>query len=159
MDDFYNTLGLAGSSIGNHEFDFGPEFLFNYLEKKDSPALAANVQSETGKENFLPKQKATEMFDLGDVKIGVIGLSTLETPTSTSGFIDKIFPEYKFLPYTDIVIEKSKELREQGANAVIVVSHVGNECPQNSTYDVRTNETEQKECDSDEITKLIDSLP
>lgn len=70
--------------------------------------MAANVQSETGKENFLPRQKATEMFDLGDVKIGVIGLSTLETPTSTSGFIDKIFPEYKFLPYTDIVIKKSK---------------------------------------------------
>lgn len=48
------------------------------------------------------------MFDLGDVKIGVIGLSTLETPTATSGFIDHIFPDYKFLPYTDIVIQKSK---------------------------------------------------
>lgn len=45
MADFYNTLNLAGSSIGNHEFDFGPEFLYNYLEKKESPALAANVQS------------------------------------------------------------------------------------------------------------------
>ena len=48
MADFYNTLNLAGSSIGNHEFDFGPDFLYNYLEKKDSPALAANVQSENG---------------------------------------------------------------------------------------------------------------
>ena len=48
MADFYNTLDLAGSSIGNHEFDFGPEFLFNYLKKKESPALAANLQSEIG---------------------------------------------------------------------------------------------------------------
>ena len=63
---------------------------------------------------------------MGEVKIGVIGLSTLETPTSTSGFIDNLFPEYKFLPYTDIVIQKSKELREQGADAVLIVSHVGN---------------------------------
>ena len=113
--------------------------IFNYLEKKASPALAANLQSETGEENFLPKQKPTEMYDLGGLKIGVIGLSTVETPTSTSGFIENLFPKYKFLPYTDIVLAKSQELRSQGANAVLIVSHVGNECPQNSTYDVRTN--------------------
>lgn len=139
MTDFYNTLGLSGSSIGNHEFDFGPEFLFNYLNKKDSPALAANLQSEIGEENFLPRQKATEIFDLGEIKIGVIGLSTEESKTSTAGFTSKLFPDYKFLPYTDIVIQRSQELRDQGADAVLIVSHVGNECPQNSTYDLRTN--------------------
>lgn len=34
MTDFYNMLDLKGSSLGNHEFDFGPEFLFPYLDKK-----------------------------------------------------------------------------------------------------------------------------
>ena len=48
MNDFYNTLGLNGSSIGNHEFDFGFDFLQNYLKNKNSPALAANLQSEKG---------------------------------------------------------------------------------------------------------------
>lgn len=50
-------------------------------------------------------------------------------------------------------------MKSQGANAVIIVSHVGNDCPQNSTYDLRTNETEQPPCQPDEITALIDSLP
>ena len=78
---------------------------------------------------------------------------------STSGFVDKLFPEYKFLPYKDIVIEYSSKLKQKGANAVLIVSHVGNKCPQNKTYDVRTEKTPQEACFTDEITNLIDVLP
>ena len=38
------------------------------------------------------------------IRIGVIGLSTIETPTTTNAFKNKLFPEYKFLDYKDIVI-------------------------------------------------------
>jgi hypothetical protein len=35
----------------------------------------------------------------------VIGLSTVETPFTTSGFIDGLFPEtYKFEEYKEVVI-------------------------------------------------------
>lgn len=164
MTDFYKTLNLQGSSIGNHEFDFGPAFLDNYLATKGSPSLAANLLSETGETSFLPNTKETEIYDLDGIKLGVIGLSTLETPQSTSGFSSSDpeirFPDYQFIDYKDVVIKKAQELRDRGANAVVIVSHVGNRCPQNSTYDVRTNETEQEACDpDDEIIKLLDSLP
>ncbi len=36
MNDFYNTMGVAGSAIGNHEFDFGPSFLFPYWAGRNS---------------------------------------------------------------------------------------------------------------------------
>lgn len=47
MNDFYNTMGVAGSAIGNHEFDFGPTFLNPYWagRNSDSDNLAANVRS------------------------------------------------------------------------------------------------------------------
>lgn len=45
MNDFFSRAGLAGSAIGNHEFDFGPEFLFNYMNGRETPNLAANIQS------------------------------------------------------------------------------------------------------------------
>lgn len=32
------------------------------------------------------------MYQVGDIKIGVIGLATIESPMSTSGFVDKLFP-------------------------------------------------------------------
>ena len=75
---------------------------------KDSLSLSANLRSEKNEEDFLPNQKSTYLYDLGDVKIGVIGLTTMETKTSSSAFLDNSFPNYKFLPYTDIVINKSK---------------------------------------------------
>jgi 2',3'-cyclic-nucleotide 2'-phosphodiesterase (5'-nucleotidase family) len=33
------------------------------------------------------------------IKIGVIGLATTETPTTTSGFISNKFPKYQFHDY------------------------------------------------------------
>lgn len=47
MNDFYNTLGVAGSAIGNHEFDFGPSFLWPYWAGRvaNSDNLAANLRS------------------------------------------------------------------------------------------------------------------
>ena len=45
MNDFYDAIGLQGQAIGNHEFDFGPDFLNPYYETKESPVLAANLRS------------------------------------------------------------------------------------------------------------------
>lgn len=38
------------------------------------------------------------------LKVGVIGLATIETPFTTNAFKNKLFPEYKFQNYTAIVI-------------------------------------------------------
>lgn len=100
MNDFYNIIGVDASAIGNHEFDFGPTFLFPYMAGKDklSSNLAANLRSEKGEENFLPLQKGEQIFELkSGIKIGVIGLSTIETPSTTSAFNDGTFPAYQFL--------------------------------------------------------------
>ena len=48
ISDYFKTLNLKGSSIGNHEFDFGQDFLNNYMLNKGSVSLAANMRSETG---------------------------------------------------------------------------------------------------------------
>jgi 2',3'-cyclic-nucleotide 2'-phosphodiesterase (5'-nucleotidase family) len=107
MNDFYSTLGLAGSALGNHEFDFGPSFLSPYLAARDDGSynLAANLRSEKGQENFLPLQKGEALYSLpSGIKIGVIGLATIETPAKTSTFNDGTFPAYQFLDYAPVVI-------------------------------------------------------
>ena len=60
--------------------------------------------------------------------MGVIGLTTLETPSTTATFVNGKFPAYSFLDYKDIVIERAQKLRDKGANAIVLVSHVGNSC-------------------------------
>lgn len=74
--------------------------------------------------------------------MGVIGLSTVETPSKTSGFVEGIFPStYTFLSYKDVVMEEAKALREKGAHAIIVVGHVGNDCGMNTDYGVWTEKS------------------
>jgi 2',3'-cyclic-nucleotide 2'-phosphodiesterase (5'-nucleotidase family) len=133
------VVGLNGSSIGNHEFDFGKEFLEQFLAGRDSPNLAANLESERGEKNFLPKQRGSQLYTLPNgVKIGVVGLSTLETPTTTSGFVSGKFPPYRFLPYKEVVMRHSNLLKSQGAHAILIVSHLGDDCNSDIRYAIRT---------------------
>jgi 2',3'-cyclic-nucleotide 2'-phosphodiesterase (5'-nucleotidase family) len=91
----------------------------------------------------------------------VIGLSTIETPATTATFNDGTFPAYKFLEYAPIVQERSSRLRQAGANAVVIVSHVGNNCDADNTFGVWLESTPQKSnCTaSDEIGQLLKALP
>jgi len=106
MNDFYGLSKVDGSAIGNHEFDFGPTFLFPFMSAKDSHNIAANLRSEKDERDFLPGQASSQIFSFANgVKIGVIGLATIETPTTTAAFQKGLFPKYKFLAYKQIVID------------------------------------------------------
>lgn len=68
------------------------------MNSKDAKSLAANIRSEKGEISFLPKQKSSIIYEMANgIRVGVIGLSTLETPASTAGFSGNLFPAYKFL--------------------------------------------------------------
>ncbi len=77
------------------------------------------------------------------IKIGVIGLATVETPATTDGFVNKLFPSYRFLSYTDIVLDRSKKLRRAGAHAVLILSHVGNDCNATNKFGIWDKHTKQ----------------
>lgn len=48
MNDFFSAMDVDGCAIGNHEFDFGPSFLFPFMSSKNAPNLAANLKSQYG---------------------------------------------------------------------------------------------------------------
>lgn len=130
------------------------------MKGKPSPSLAANVVSQTDQPNFMPNQQGNNLFEFRNgIKIGVIGISTTQTPTTTATFINGTFPNYKFLPYKDVILKESKGLRERGANAIILVSHAGDSCNSDFTYGIRTSQTSTNACPRDEMTTLIDDLP
>jgi hypothetical protein len=71
-----------------------------------------------------------------------------------------MFPKYDFLQYINIVETESKKLRKRGADAILLTTHVGDECPLNLTYGIWTAQTPQNSCQKDdEMTKLLDALP
>jgi hypothetical protein len=48
------------------------------------------------------------------------------------------------LKYKDVVINESKKLKNNGANAVLILSHVGNACPASSDYGIWSEEVTQE---------------
>ena len=158
ITEFFNNFMLNGSTIGNHEWDFGQPFLYDRLESANWPYLVANIVNNTNQTGFLPNTDTKKIYQMGKVKVGVIGLSTIQTPYTTIGNLTNI----NFVAYKDIVVSLSKSLREEGANAVVLVSHIGMNClndmEEKMILRVRNPRTVQASCKNDEMNLLLSSL-
>ena len=58
------------------------------------------------------------------VKLGIIGLTTQETPASSNTKMEDLL----FDDYVKIINEESRKLKRQGADAIIVIGHLGLYC-------------------------------
>ena len=165
MMDFFNTLKVKKSVFGNHEFDYGIPFLKEYMDKANFDWIVDNVKNTTtGKYITFPKQKKSMIIEAGDnnfkVKLGIIGLATKETIASTNTKIDDLF----FDDYVKIIEEESNKLKAKGANAIIVIGHLGLYCRNDPDevkleYKYRDIKLNQSHCrETDEAYKLLHKL-
>lgn len=76
-----NAAGYQAAAIGNHEFDFGQFRFFKFVEEADFPYLCCNFYNVEDKSLVLPAYK---IFEEGNVKVAVVGISTPETYTKSS---------------------------------------------------------------------------
>jgi 2',3'-cyclic-nucleotide 2'-phosphodiesterase (5'-nucleotidase family) len=124
MVEVMNQMGYAAAAIGNHEFDFGLEALKERLSQADFPYLSANLRYR--KDGSLPTDLGIQPYtilNVAGVKLGVVGLSTLETPSTTNP-IHLI--DFEFMDYETALREAASSAREAGAQVLLVVAHV---CP------------------------------
>ncbi|HEX8170716.1 MAG TPA: 5'-nucleotidase C-terminal domain-containing protein [Thermoanaerobaculia bacterium] len=135
----YNIIGYSAAAIGNHEFDFGPvgpnavarepgQDPLGALKRNAAlatfPMLSANmVEKSTGQTPSWARRFT--IVRAGGVRLGIIGLSTPDTPATT------MIANVATLQFTDpaeAVVREAKALREQGVDAIIVVAHIGGRC-------------------------------
>ena len=125
MVDVMNAMGYDASAVGNHEFDFGLNELKLRAQQADFPYLAANLHNKSdGKVPTNLGVKPYVILDAGGVKVGVIGLANVGTPKVTnpanvSGF--------DFAPYVETLQEVVPQARADGADIILVPSHLCNE--------------------------------
>lgn len=119
--DVYNQVGMDAAAIGNHEFDWGIDALKANMARSKFPILSANVFYK-GTRTRPDWAKPTAIFERLGAKIGVIGLSTKETPLTTNAvnIADLEFPEAG-----PIAAQLADELRAQGCTVVIITAHCG----------------------------------
>jgi 2',3'-cyclic-nucleotide 2'-phosphodiesterase (5'-nucleotidase family) len=118
--EIMNYLKFDAMAVGNHEFDWGQEVLQKLSSISNFPYLSANIVDKDGK--YLPYLKPYVIIERKGIKIAIIGLTTPET-----AYITK--PDYvkdlKFLDPVEILPNIIDDVRNKGANLVVVLSHLG----------------------------------
>jgi 2',3'-cyclic-nucleotide 2'-phosphodiesterase (5'-nucleotidase family) len=153
MKDYFNKVGLQGITLGNHDFDYGVEYLRDFISNQISPLIVANVKFNNGTYlyeawgNVYP-YKIYPFDNNGTIiKIGVIGLATKTTPTQTSTDVSYI----TFEDYFETTKKWATYLRdEEKVNAVIVLAHFGPKCNEveKMKLGMWDSSSKQSECES-----------
>ena len=159
--DFFKSNNISNSPIGNHEFDYGVDFLNDYMNTANFEWLIANVKNTTQNSyECFPKQKETKIYELNNgIKIGIIGILTEETLTTTSILLEDLY----FEDYAKIINTEAQKMKNEGVNCVIVLAHVGMECKVTIAetklqYLLRDKNTEQECSSTDEAAILLPKL-
>ncbi len=72
-----NSFGYDVGLLGNHEFNYGIDYLKSYVNQVNYPILAANVLNNEGQPAFGPAYK---IIEAQGVKIGIVGFLTQYIP-------------------------------------------------------------------------------
>ena len=121
--DMFNQLGLAASALGNHEFDWTQDTLRARMRDARYAILGANVRYADGR--HVPWIRDDTLIVRGALKVGVIGLATVATPSTTRA---SNVSDLRFLAPAPIVDSLTRALRARGADYVIVIGHLGAFC-------------------------------
>ncbi|MBT25159.1 MAG: multifunctional 2',3'-cyclic-nucleotide 2'-phosphodiesterase/5'-nucleotidase/3'-nucleotidase [Rhodobacteraceae bacterium] len=117
--EFMNKLGYDAMTVGNHEFDDGPEVLRGFVDTVDFPVLMSNA--DVAREKILADAilKST-VITRGGQQLGLIGLTPYDTHELSSPG-----PNITFSDPVAAVQAEVDALSAAGINKIIVLSHSG----------------------------------
>ena len=163
----YAAMGYAATTVGNHEFDFGPLGPKSIPETNEDnpqgalrvrageanfPLLASNlIDAETGEMVAWDNVQASVMVERARVQIGIIGVLTESTPATTIAANTR---GIRIAPLADAIEKQARLLRENGAALIVVVAHAGSRCLEfDDPFDTSSCEM------SGEIMQVANALP
>ncbi|PZX18302.1 2',3'-cyclic-nucleotide 2'-phosphodiesterase/3'-nucleotidase [Palleronia aestuarii] len=128
-----NTLGVDASTLGNHEFNYGLQFLERALAGADYPVVSANVVTTMGKtptedETLVPPYvilDATVTDGAGEaraVRVGVIGFVPPQIMQWDRQHLEGRVEVRDIVEAARAYVPKMKE---EGADLIVALSHSG----------------------------------
>lgn len=125
-----DSLGVTAAALGNHEFDYGQDSLRARLRQASYPVLSANLRDTLGNVPAWIRQDV--LVRRGPLTIGIIGVSTIETPKTTRAIN---VADLRFIDPAPVVSARARALRAAGADVIIVTGHVGGFCNDDGACD------------------------
>ena len=130
--EIMNAVGYDLMTLGNHEFDYGMEALQSRISEFKGDVLSCNVSYYGKGENKLSDVKPYSIINYGSKSVAFIGVSTPTTLTSSSPATFKedgeyvySFGEESYGKFYSIVQSNIDEVKEKGADYVILMAHLG----------------------------------
>lgn len=120
-NDIIKLMNAAGYDVmvaGNHEFDYGSEQLLLNAETANFPILSANADYGSG--TLLP---ATHILEIAGKRIGVIGITTSTTNTSTN---PAIRPGVTFGNEIQAAKREIANIKDQ-VDTILLLTHLGDD--------------------------------
>jgi 2',3'-cyclic-nucleotide 2'-phosphodiesterase/3'-nucleotidase len=123
-----NQLDYDVGNIGNHEFNYGLEFLKNSIDGANFPYVSANVfDKKTGEHYFKPYLIKTHTFkDTDDqsheIKVGYIGFVPPQIMVWDKKNLEgKVFAE----DITETAKKLVPQMKKEGADVIVAIPHSG----------------------------------
>lgn len=117
--EMMNLIGFDAMTLGNHEFNRGPDSLAEMLATAEFPIVSGNTRVANG-HALAGLIRDHLIIDRGDVKIGILGVTTPDTLFLSSPGDDVTFDD----PATHLT-QAAARLRAEGVHNIIVLSHLG----------------------------------
>jgi alkaline phosphatase len=117
-----SAIGYDAIQLGNHDFDFGPDVLADFIGQVNAPYLGANLDFslESGLQSLanLGRISPSTIITSGGQKIGVVGaitpsLAAISSPRNT--IVNAVQPA---------VQNAIDNLRGQGVDKIVLISHL-----------------------------------
>ena len=117
--EFMNAIGYDAMSLGNHEFDDGPDGALILLDGAKFPVMSGNL--DVSQSNQLKgKLQDTLTLEVGGEKIGLVSTLAMDTPETAAPGPAVIFQDDMESLKGDVAA-----LKEAGVTKVIALTHVG----------------------------------
>ncbi len=123
ITEWMNELDFACMTIGNHEYDWGEDYIESNAELAEFPFLAINIYDSTTQQR-VDYCESSVMIEQNGAKIGIIG-AIGNYHSSISGDYSKGFYFKTGSELTSLVKTESQRLRQQGADCIIYSIHDG----------------------------------
>lgn len=117
MIDAWNNIGLDYATLGNHEFDFGPDELLKRMRESKFQWLAANVTDAKG--NSFGGMPPFVIREVGGIRVGIFGILLPETMTTS-----KPGPTVKILDSCETARRVVPQMRAAGAQLIVALTHL-----------------------------------
>lgn len=124
MTKWMNEVGFVSMTLGNHEFDWGTEYISSNQQLAEFPFLAINVRYNGIKADFC---KSSVVIEKGGIKVGVIG-AIGNCLSSISGEFKDGLSFVTGTQLSNLIKAESQRLRNEEKCDIIVLSqHEGYE--------------------------------